>query len=114
VSRFLLIGGVIGLLLTFMGKAGPSLYDYYLMRDLADRVVLDYANLPEAEVMRRVKFELNRSRIVTDEETFQLWEAKEGYHVKVTQHIPLTIEIGGRTLALEGHEEMVLQYEVGQ
>lgn len=113
-SRLLLIGGILGLFLTFLGKAGPGIYDYYLMKDLADRVVLEYANLPEKEVMRRINFELDRSNIKTTQETFQFREAKLGYQVVVTQRIPLVFEIGGRTLAWKGHEEMVLKYEAGK
>lgn len=113
-SRLLLIGGVLGLFLTFMGKAGPSLYDYYLLKDLADRVVLDYANLPSVEVARRVAFELDRSSIKTTKETFQFREAKKGYQVMVTQRVPLSLEIGGRVFAVKGHEEMVLKYEAGK
>ncbi|MBF0146496.1 MAG: hypothetical protein HQL84_10345 [Magnetococcales bacterium] len=113
-SKLMLIGGVLGLFLAFLGKAGPGVYDYYLLKDLADRVVLDYANLPINEVMRRVNFELDRSNVKTSKETFLLRETKHGYQVVVTQRIPLSLDIGGRTWAVPGHEEMVLHYESGK
>ncbi|MBF0139039.1 MAG: hypothetical protein HQL74_02040 [Magnetococcales bacterium] len=113
-SKLMIIAGILGLFLTFLGKAGPGIYDYYLMKDLADRVVLDYASLPMKEVMRRIEFELDRSNIKVSEETFQVRETKQGYQVLVTQRIPLVVEVGGRTLAMKGHEEMVLHYEAGK
>ncbi|MBF0110233.1 MAG: hypothetical protein HQL76_13770 [Magnetococcales bacterium] len=113
-ARLMLLGGVLGLLLTFLGKAGPGIYDYYVLKDLADRVVLDYANLPLQEVMRRVNFELDRSNITTTKETFQFRETKYGYQVVVTQRIPLSLEVGGTTFVVPGYEEMVLRYEAGQ
>ncbi|MBF0424087.1 MAG: hypothetical protein HQL73_13965 [Magnetococcales bacterium] len=113
-SKLMIIGGILGLFLTFLGRAGPGIYDYYLMKDLADRVVLDYAGLPMKEVLRRIEFELDRSNIKTTPETFQIREAKRGYQVLVTQRIPLSVEVGGRTLVWKGHEEMVLHYEAGK
>lgn len=113
-SKLLIIAGILGLFLTFLGKAGPGIYDYYIMKDLADRVVLDYANLPMKEVLRRIEFELDRSNIKITAESFQIRETKHGYQVLINQHIPLVVEVGGRTLSLKGHEEMVLHYEAGK
>lgn len=112
--KLMIIIFLVGFSLMLMARVGPGYYDYYVLRDLADRVVEEYATLPPSEVERRVSFELGRSRIQREEDTINFKQTKRGYKVVVNYHIPLDFEFAGRPFKLEGYEEWLLTYEAGE
>ncbi|MBF0460749.1 MAG: hypothetical protein HQL87_05070 [Magnetococcales bacterium] len=108
----LLFIGIAGTLFSMAANTLPRVYECFLLRELADRVVKDYARLPMEEVQRRVKFELGRSRIAITDETFTILPIGHGYRVTVHRIVPLEIRIGDRTFAVHGYEQWEFVYEV--
>ncbi|MBF0341398.1 MAG: hypothetical protein HQL95_10620 [Magnetococcales bacterium] len=104
------IFALLGLGMNLVTRIGPAIYEYYLLRDLADRVVREYAKLPSDEVKRRVNYELNRSRL--PEGAISLVRTTSGYRVSVEREIPLSLTLGETVLALPGHEVWTLTYQV--
>lgn len=80
---------------------GSAVYDHYLLRDLANRVVKEYARLPLDEVKQRVRHEIDQSRL--PEEAFKVTKTLSGYRVEVAQTIPLSLVFGGAQLHVPGH-----------
>lgn len=109
--RIIVVFSVLGLFLTLAGRLIPSLYDYYLLRDLADRVVREYAGLEKEKIHTRVLFELQRSHIDIDDETFVVIKTVNGYRVRVDYPLDMVFEVGGYTLAWDGFEVIYLTYE---
>ncbi|MBF0260907.1 MAG: hypothetical protein HQL97_03550 [Magnetococcales bacterium] len=93
-------------LLVIVGSAltmgiGSAVYDHYLLRDLANRVVKEYATLPLDEVKRRVRHEIDQSRLPG--EALMVTKTLSGYRVEVAQTIPLSLVLGGTQLHVPGH-----------
>ncbi|MBF0270811.1 MAG: hypothetical protein HQL98_01880 [Magnetococcales bacterium] len=107
--KLMVIIGLVGMAMTLVSRIGTSVYDYYLLRDLANRVVKEYAKLPVEEVKRRIDYEINRSRLPA--EAFTLSRTPRGYRVLVEMSIPLTLPLGDTELAVPGHEEWTLTYQ---
>lgn len=112
--KLIMIIAAVGGVLTVAGRIAPGVYDYYVLRDLADRVVVEYAKLPPNQVRQRVEFELDRSHIKWDEDVFFVAQTAGGYRVTVNYKIPLNFTIGGKEVVLKGYDELILTYEVGQ
>lgn len=111
VTLMLLIG-MAGALFSMAATTFPKLYECFLLRELADRVVQEYAKLPIEEVRRRVQFEMHRSRIVIPQETFKILPIGHGYRVTVHHIVPLELRIGDQTYTLPDYEKWVFVYEV--
>lgn len=111
-GKVMFVIAVVGALLSAMGSLVPSLYDFYLLRDVADRVVGEYKTLSKKEVMKRVDFELDRSRIKLPEDTLVIKPTRKGYQVTIDYRIPLALELGGKKYTVEGYEELVMEYQV--
>lgn len=109
--KVMVIIAVVGFLFSTGNRTLPQLYECYLLRDLADRVVHKYANMPMEEVQRRVQYELHRSRIVIPEDNFHILPVSHGYRVTVSYTIPLEFQIGEKTFSLEGYEQWEYVYE---
>ncbi|MBF0190037.1 MAG: hypothetical protein HQL99_02685 [Magnetococcales bacterium] len=107
--KLIVILAVVGVAMTLVSRIGTTLYDYYLMRDLANRVVKDYAKLPVEEVKRRIDYEMNRSRLPAD--AFTLTRTPRGYRVRVEMSIPLGLAYGDEEFAVPGYEEWNLTYQ---
>ncbi|MEO5362636.1 MAG: hypothetical protein H7838_03305 [Magnetococcus sp. DMHC-8] len=104
--------GLAGALFSMAATTLPRLYECFLLRELADRVVGEYAKLPMEEVQRRVVFELSRSKMATTPETFKILQLGHGYRVSVHHFVPLELRIGNRIFTLEGRERWEFVYEV--
>ncbi|MEO5346105.1 MAG: hypothetical protein H7834_06975 [Magnetococcus sp. YQC-9] len=89
---------------------GTAVYDHFLMRDLANRVVKEYAALPLDEVKRRVRFEIDRSHL--PEEAFNVTKTLSGYRVEVAQTIPLSLVIGGAQFIVPGYGAWTWTYRI--
>ncbi|MBF0379480.1 MAG: hypothetical protein HQL69_00580 [Magnetococcales bacterium] len=89
----------------------PGVYNYYILKDLADRVVGEYAQLDLTEVNRRVAFELHRTHLDIDDETFVINQTEHGYRVFVDYLIPMDFMLGPYELVWEGHEYLTLSYD---
>lgn len=111
VSLMLLIG-LVGALFSMLTNTLPKVYECFLLRELADRVAKEYATLPMEEVQRRVKFEMNRSRITVSQETFKILPIGHGYRVTVYYLVPLELRIGDEIFTLKDHEQWEFRYEV--
>ncbi len=103
--------GLAGAFFSMAANTLPKIYECFLLRELADRVVKEYAQLPLEEVQRRVKFELGRSRVPLSPETFKILPIGHGYRVTVHYFVPLELRIGDRTFILDGHEQWAFVYE---
>lgn len=110
--KVLMIVAIIGALFSMGSTVVPRLYDYYLLRDLADRVVDDFSNLNMIEVKKRVKFELDRSRINIDGQSFIILPVTGGYRVTIDYRIPMEWQFGQESFSLSGYEEWAFSYEV--
>ncbi|WP_130472146.1 hypothetical protein [Candidatus Magnetaquicoccus inordinatus] len=108
----LLFIALAGLLFSFLASTAPKLYECFLLRELADRVVKEFAPLPLEEVQRRVKIELGRSRVILTQESFRMLPTTQGYRVAVRYEVPLELRIGEHTFTVEGYEKWVFLYEV--
>ena len=113
----MLIIGITGALFSMAANTIPKLYECYLLRELANRVVTEYAELPMVEVQRRVQYELYRSRIVIPPEVFKILPIGHGYRVTVHHTVPLLLRVGDKvftpeTLGLEDREQWEYFYEV--
>ncbi|MBF0295618.1 MAG: hypothetical protein HQL96_10565 [Magnetococcales bacterium] len=106
--KVIVIFAVLGLGMSVATNAGPKMYDYFLLRDLANRVVGEYAKLPIEEVRRRIDYELHRSRLSRDDLT--LTKTPKGYRVEVDVRIPIMLPMGDREFRIPGHEELILTY----
>ncbi|MBF0445007.1 MAG: hypothetical protein HQL68_05415 [Magnetococcales bacterium] len=109
--KLMLILLLLGAAVTVALRVVPGIYNYYILTDLADRVVGDYAKLDLTEVNKRVKFELHRTRIMIDDETFVINQTELGYRVYVDYLIPMDFMLGSYELVLDGHENLTLRYE---
>ena len=109
--KVMIILSFIGLSLTVAGRVIPGVYEYFLLRDLADRVAGEYAALELQGVKSRVQFELHRSNINIDEETFIVVPSGRGYRVYVDYRISMEFEFGGYPVVLDGYEMLTLTYE---
>ncbi|MEO5366527.1 MAG: hypothetical protein H7831_09270 [Magnetococcus sp. WYHC-3] len=80
-------------LLLPLAKAG---WEFLLLRELAGRVVGDYADLPLDEVQRRVGYEFTRSRIVhLPREAFRVLPQRGGgYRVQFSWTVPWRLSLG--------------------
>ncbi len=96
---------------TVAGRIVPGVYDFFLLRDLADRVVGEYAALKMDAVNKRVQFELRRTRITVDDQTFVIIRSDRGYRVYVDYPISLEFDLPGYNLSVEGYEYFSLTYE---
>lgn len=85
----------------------PAWYDYQILKDLADRVVNEYQELPPAEVQKRVNYEIYRSRMELDEDTFVFRRSGKGYKVNVHYRVHVTLPI---TMP-EGDDMEMLKFE---
>jgi hypothetical protein len=101
----------LGVFIIVAGRIVPGTYNYYVLRDLADRVVGEYAALNLATVNKRVQFELHRTHIKTDDETFVIIKSDRGYRVYVDYPISMEFEIGEYNLSMEGYEYFSITYE---
>ncbi|MBF0162154.1 MAG: hypothetical protein HQL88_07685 [Magnetococcales bacterium] len=111
----MLIIGLVGALFSMAANTMPKLYECYLLRELANRVVGEYAELPLAEVQRRVNFELYRSRVTIPPETFTILPVGHGYRVTVRHIVPLMLRLGDKvitpaTMGIENHENWEFFY----
>ena len=111
-TKVMLIIGIVGALSSTGGSIIPKLYEYYLLRDLANRVVHDYADLSMTEVQRRVQFEINRSKISIPENSLHIFALGHGYRVTINYLIPLELHMGEKTFFLDGYEQWEFIYEV--
>lgn len=108
--KVVVIFALMGVGMTLATRIGPGVYQYFLLRELADRVVNDYAKLPIHEVKRRVEYEMHRSKLSSDD--FSMIKTTQGYRVEVDFRIPLVFMLGEKEIAVEGHEEWILTYKV--
>ncbi|NGZ28595.1 MAG: hypothetical protein G8345_17100 [Magnetococcales bacterium] len=112
-DRLVVVGGLVAAAIYAVAHFGTPLWEYRVMKDLANTVVNEYARLEESEVNRRVAFELDRNQIKNDDGKFIVVKKDEGgYHVIVEVHIPLTLHVADYTIAED--KEWVLLYEVGK
>lgn len=109
--KVMLIVAVFGAFFSLATSVLPGVYEYYVLRELADRVVGEYADLPIKEIRRRVVYEADRSRIVLDEDTFKLITTRNGLRVNIAYRIPLGLTYGDKTFTIEGYEELLLTYQ---
>ncbi|MBF0428639.1 MAG: hypothetical protein HQL94_06915 [Magnetococcales bacterium] len=109
-TKVMMIFVILGLGMTAITQVGGEVYQYFLLRDLADRVAKEYGKLPVEEVKRRIDFETNRSKLPTD--ALSLTKTTKGYRVVVEHTIPLALTFGDTVLAVPGHEEWVMTYKV--
>ena len=110
--KVLLILAFLGCFLTVAGRVVHGVYEYFILRDLADRVVGEYATLELDAVKERVTFELHRSRMDIDDQTFVVVQSGRGYRVYVDYQISMEFEIGDFPISLDGYETLTLTYEV--
>ncbi|MGN7613553.1 hypothetical protein ACQZV8_15880 [Magnetococcales bacterium HHB-1] len=94
------------------GKIVPAFYEYYLLRDLANRVANEFSDLPMNEVKKRLHYEAHRSQLDLSEETFAITPTQSGYHVFVDFWEPMEFEIAGEVIPLGSWEGISLTYEV--
>jgi hypothetical protein len=109
--KVMIIFFLLGAFITVAGRVVPGVYNYFILRDLADRVVGEYAVLKLEMVKKRVDFEIHRSRMDVDDETFVIIRSGRGYRVYVDYQISMEFEVGDYPLALEGYEVLTLTYE---
>ncbi len=108
--KTIMVFAVLGVGMTLATRVGPGVYNYFLLRDLADRVVTEYATLSVGEVRRRVDYEMNRSNLSSDD--IRVTKTPTGYRVEVDFRIPLVLKLGEKEFSFPGHEEWVLTYNV--
>ncbi|MEO5340143.1 MAG: hypothetical protein H7837_06450 [Magnetococcus sp. MYC-9] len=108
----LLFIGMAGALFSMAANTLPKVYECFLLRELADRVAKNYAQLPMEEVKRRVQFEMGRARISVPPESFKILPIGHGYRVTVHHSVPLELRIADKTFTLEGYERWEYRYEV--
>ncbi|MBF0453560.1 MAG: hypothetical protein HQL72_01940 [Magnetococcales bacterium] len=109
--KVMIILTLLGGFLTVAGRVVPGVYNYFLLRDLADRVVGEYATLSLDNVKSRIQFEMTRSQIDVDDETFVVVRSGRGYRVYVDYQISLVFEFKETPLFLKGYETVTLTYE---
>jgi hypothetical protein len=109
--KVMLILSTMGILMTVAGRVVPGAYEYYLLRDLADRVVGEYAALELNAVNSRVQCEMHRSHIDVDDKSFLVTRTGRGYRVAIDYRISMEFEIRGYPLVLEDYEMLILTYE---
>ncbi|MBF0193651.1 MAG: hypothetical protein HQL71_03795 [Magnetococcales bacterium] len=109
--KLMLIITLFGAVVTVALRVVPGVYNYYILKDLADRVVGDYAQLDLAEVNKRVKFELHRTHINIDNETFEIIQTGQGFRVYIDYQIPMDFMLGSYEIVLDGYEYLTLSYE---
>ena len=110
--KVMVIIAVVGGFFSMGNTVLPKLYDCYLLRDLANRVAIDYQNMSRVEVLRRVQFEIHRSRIVIPEDYFKILPLGHGYRVTIHYPIPLELKIGEKTFSWEAYKAWNFHYEV--
>ena len=108
----MLMIGLVGAIFSMLANTLPKVYECFLLRELADRVVKEYAALPIQEVQRRVQFEMHRSQLTVSEETFKILPIGHGYRVTVYYPVPLELRIGDEVFPLKGYEKYEFRYEV--
>lgn len=111
-AKTMMIIAIAGALFSVGSSTLPKLYEYYILRDLANRVTQEYNTLPLEEVQRRVQFEFNRSRITIPEASFQVLDTGHGYRVTFHYTVPLVLHIGEKQFSLDGYEQWKLIYKV--
>ncbi len=127
-GKVIFVIAVVGALLSMAGSLIPDVYDFYVLRDMADRVVGEYKGLSKKEVRKRVTFELDRSRIRSlkdkdifakrprkpqpGQKLFLVKPTRKGYQVEIDYRVPLALEVGGKKFTIEGYEELELTYKV--
>jgi hypothetical protein len=102
---------VLGAFFTVTFRVVPGLYNYYILRDLADRVVVDFVDLDLPTVKKRIVFELDRNHIDADEETFVVIKSGRGYRVYVDYLISMEFMLGEYLISMDGYEDFSLTYE---
>ncbi|MBF0126283.1 MAG: hypothetical protein HQM02_03640 [Magnetococcales bacterium] len=107
--KVIVVFALVGIGMSLSTRVGPGIYDYFQLRDLADRVVKEYARLPIEEVRRRVEYEMHRSKLSRDD--FVLTKTPKGYRVEVDVRIPLVLPLGDQEFKVSGHEEWILTYQ---
>jgi hypothetical protein len=109
--KVMIVLAFLGGVLTVAGRVVPGVYEYFVLRDLADRVVGEYATLNLYTVKSRVQFEMDRSQIDVDDETFVVIKSGRGYRVYVDYQISMEFEFKEYILAWKGYETLTLTYE---
>ncbi|MBF0359197.1 MAG: hypothetical protein HQL70_11375 [Magnetococcales bacterium] len=100
-----------GAFFTVTFRVVPGLYNYYILRDLADRVVVDYVDLDLPTIKKRIDFELDRNHIDADDETFVVIKSGLGYRVYVDYQISMEFMLGEYLISMDGYENFSLTYE---
>jgi hypothetical protein len=109
--KIMLILSILGFIAMVAGRVVPGYYEYSILTDLADRVVGEYAVLDMQTVKKRINFELHRTHINIDDETFIVIKSDSGYRVYIDYQIDMEFSIGGKPLVLEGYEILTFKYE---
>lgn len=87
----------------------PAYYDFRVMKNLADKVVGEFADLDYSEVKRRVTFEFDSNRIEVEPEVFVVESLRDGGY-SVTIDYPVTFSMSIEDLNLVPPREYRFQY----
>ncbi|MEO5376850.1 MAG: hypothetical protein H7832_03570 [Magnetococcus sp. DMHC-6] len=111
--KTMIILASLGFFVTIGFKFASAKYEYYLLTDLANRVVTEFSKDPMKEVERKVNYEFGRSQLHRSKETFIIKKLAENrYRVTVNYHVSLSIQVADFKIPMGQYEEFDWIYEV--
>ncbi|MBF0620403.1 MAG: hypothetical protein HQL54_00605 [Magnetococcales bacterium] len=102
------------LLLMFSAMAiSPAIYEYSLLRDLADRIARDYASFSQEQVEESIEIEFERFRLDIPVDVMQVYPvANKGYSVVIDYQIPLHLGYGEYVISIDSFKHFRFHYQV--
>ena len=82
---------LIGAIVIGFTKIAPAYFEFYKLKDLANRVVGDMRDLPRGEVEKRVALEFGRERYDLPMKEFVIKTISKGYRVTLDYSVPMTL-----------------------